>query len=202
MDYKQVMRKIGSKTPTVRQNYVTYRLLLQMEDQEEISVEKIERKFSVLYLSLRTEGVCKYLQIDIKADPKLALKPVPKSHVRALKHFALWLFGDQTTPPIVPESRNVDQFGTILESKSAVEYLERTKRPSFDIAFRIAGGDEPELLRLIESAADNTEAALSRVHLHTKSRRLQSAVERLFRDVWQVVDIFPEVKARVLAEVH
>ena len=32
MTYQEVMRKIGSKTPTVRQNYISYRLLLQMED--------------------------------------------------------------------------------------------------------------------------------------------------------------------------
>ncbi len=56
LTYDQVMRKIGSKTPTVRQNYFTYRLLLQMEGDEDISVEHVEEKFSVLYLSLRTTG--------------------------------------------------------------------------------------------------------------------------------------------------
>src|ERR1035438_4610185 len=37
MTYDQVMRQIGSKTPAVRQNYITYRLLLQMEGDEAIS---------------------------------------------------------------------------------------------------------------------------------------------------------------------
>ena len=200
LTYEHVMRKIGSKTPTVRQNYITYRLLLQMENQEDISVEQVEEKFSVLYLSLRTAGARKYLQIDIEADPKHALRPVPKPRLDALKYFALWLFGDEKTPPIVRESRQVDQFGTILESKKAVEYLERAEKPSFEIAFRIAGGDEPELVNLIEGAADNIEAALSRAHLHGKSRRLQGAVERLFLDVNRLIDIFPEIKNRVLAE--
>lgn len=200
MDYKQVMRRIGSKTPTVRRNYITYRLLLQMEDQEDIAVEQVEEKFSVLYLSLRTVGVRKYLQIDIEADPKRALHPTPKSRLDALAHFALWLFGDNKNPPIVRESRQVDEFGRILQSNQAVAYLERTEKPSFEIAYRIAGGDVPELVNLIESAADNIEASLSRAHLHTKSRKLQAAVERSFRDAYQLVEIFPEIKNRVLKE--
>src|SRR6266576_878216 len=53
MTYRDVMRRIGSKTPTVRQNYVTYRVLLHMEDDDRIAVEKVEEKFSVLYLAMR-----------------------------------------------------------------------------------------------------------------------------------------------------
>ena len=33
LDYEQVRRRIGSKAPTVRQHYVAYRLLLQMEEE-------------------------------------------------------------------------------------------------------------------------------------------------------------------------
>src|SRR5262249_55936689 len=54
LDYEQVRRRIGSKTPAVRQNYISYRLLLQMEDRaDEVNIEKVEERFSVLYLSLR-----------------------------------------------------------------------------------------------------------------------------------------------------
>ncbi len=35
MSYRDVMRKIGSQTPTVRQHYISYQLLLQMEDSVE-----------------------------------------------------------------------------------------------------------------------------------------------------------------------
>ena len=70
MSYDEVRRKIGSNAPVVRRHYISYRLLLQMEDEEDIFLEKVEGKFSVLYLSLRTAGAQKYLHIDIKADEK------------------------------------------------------------------------------------------------------------------------------------
>lgn len=190
LSYAQVMRKIGSKTPTVRQNYISYRLLLQMENQEKISVEHVEDKFSVLFLSLRTDGVQRYLDIDIQADPDEARKPVPEDKLKELANFALWLFGDDKRQPIVRDSRQVDQFGRVLLSKKAIEYLERNPRPSFDVAFSLAGGDEPEIVRLIEEAADNVEAALSRAHRYAKSKKLRKAALRLGEDALQLASLF------------
>ena len=95
MNYDEIRRKIGSKTDTVRQNYISYRLLLQMEGEDEIDLRRVEDKFSVLYLSLRSAGVQKYLQIDIQAEPGKARRPVPTSRLEALAKFALWMFGDE-----------------------------------------------------------------------------------------------------------
>jgi len=189
--YEHVMRKIGSKTSTVRQNYIAYRLLLQMEAIEEISADVVERRFSVLYLSLRTEGVQKYLHINLQSSQTQARRPVPAKHVRALTNFALWLFGDKKREPIITDSRQVDQFGHVLLSKEAVAYLERTERPDFGIAVRIAGGDEPEILRLINRASDNIELALMRAHLFGKSKKVQEAVFRLYGDSSQLFKLFP-----------
>lgn len=203
MDYNEVKRKIGSKLPTVRSNYISYKLLLQMENREDISIEQVEEKFSVLFLSLRTEGVRNYLHIDIQADPDDARTPVPRSHLRALANFSRWLFGTDKLPPIVKDSRQVDRFGQILDSKKAVEYLERTSNPSFEIAYGLAGGDEPEVVRLIERAADNVEAALSRAHLYAKkSTDLKSAAERLGQDVFQLLVLYPDVRQLLIDQVE
>lgn len=195
------MKKIGSKTPTVRQNYISYRLLLEIENRvENIPSENFKGRFSVMYLSLLTQGVQKYLQIDIQADPEKARSPVPDNHLKALANFALWLFGDDKRPPLFTDSGQVANFGRILESKKAVEYLERAERPRFDVALRTAGGDEMEILRLIETAADNIELALTRVHFHIDSKKVQLAVERLGADANQLLRIFPEIKKRLSRE--
>jgi len=197
-----VRRKIGSKAPTVRRNYIAYRMLLQMEDQEAVDVGKVEEKFSVLFLSLRTSGVQKYLHIDIEADPAKAQRPVPRSHLRNLTKFALWLFGDAKTPPLFSDSRNVDRFSAILESKDAVKYLETSDKPSFDIAYRAAGGDEPELIKSIQRASDNVRIALSSVHQYRKSLKVQSSIERFGRDALQLLTVFSAIYKKVLAEVE
>ncbi len=199
MSYEQVMRKIGSKTPTVRQHYISYRLLLQIGNVPE---ENLQERFSVMYLSLRTQGVQKYLQIDIYSDPETAKKPVSKKRLANLANFALWLFGDseKERPPLFTDSRQVDNFGRILESNEAVEYLERTEQPSFEIALRISGGDEPEIIKLVEGAADNIEMALTRAHFFKKSKKLKKAVERLAKDATQLMNIFPSVAKELVKD--
>lgn len=200
MTYEQVMRAIGSKTPTVRQNYISYRLLLQMEDQEDIHVQAVEDKFSVLYLSLRTEGVQSYLHIDIKADPEVARRPVPADRLQALARFALWLFGDGKREPLITDSRQVDDFGTILNSPEAVRYLEETSKPSFETAFRHARGDEPELVRLVSEAAYNVEEALRTAHLYTDSERLREATRRFKKDAEQLISVFQDTLEQMPTE--
>lgn len=201
LTYRDVMRRIGSKTPVVRQNYIAYRILRQMEDESSsIDLEKVEARFSVLYLSLRTSGVQEYLGINLLAEPEEALRPVPSDRLGNLANYAKWLFGDQDSEPIVRDSRDVDKFGRILEDVNAVDYLERSERPSFSTAYRISGGDVEETVRHVERAADEAEQALGTAHRFKTDRALAEAVERLGQDSLQLLSLFPEVKRRVLEE--
>ena len=141
----------------------------------------------------------KPIQIDIDADPRTARRPVPPTSTSETK-FALWLFGDEKHESIVSDSRQVDEFGRVLLSKKAVEYLERTPRPSFDVARRMAGVDEDEISKHIERAADEIEEALKAAHHHKDSARLQAAVRGIGLDALQLLDVFPSIKDDLLSE--
>jgi hypothetical protein len=198
LTYEQVMRKIGSKTPTVRRHYISYRLLLQIESsvedfEPEFEPERAATRFAILYMSVDTEGVRKYLNIDILAEPEAARTPVPEEYLKNLANFARWLFGTKDAFPLVTDTRQVSAFGRILESSEAIAYLERTSRPNFDVAFRIAGGDEPEIISYVEDAADSLELALTRAHLYKDSIQLKKAVRRLGAHSRQLLSIFPEI---------
>ena len=198
--YDEVRRKIGSKAPTVRQNHIAYKLLRQMEDEQDISIDEVEKKFSVLYLSLRTHGVQQYLHIDIQATPENATAPVPKEHIDNLVNFSLWLFGNDKRPPLFTDSRYVDQFGKILESQEAVEYLERTDDPRWEIAYRKAEIGEQDLIDLIEKASDNIQQALTEAHLFKKSEKVHKAIRRLGKDAVALLTVFPEIKNEIMSE--
>ena len=201
LSYKQAMSRIGSKTPTVRLHYIAYRLLIQMENEvPSISIEQAEERFSVMYLSLRSSGTQRFLSINILAAPKAALRPVPRSKLRALEQFALWLFGDENREPLVKDSRQIDTFGKILGSKPAVAYLERTRQPHFEVAARIAGGEESEVLDHVDRAADEVEEALRTAHRHKKSHKLMTATERLGLGVMRLLDLFPDLRSQIITE--
>ena len=192
LSYKDVMRRIGSKTPTVRQNYVAFKLFHQFEELEDVAVEKVRNKFSVLFLSLRSSGTQEYLGIDVDADPKKALKPLQAKYKPNAVRFARWLFGDDKHEPLFTDSRHTDRFGLILASKEATAYLERTEHPRFEVALRLSGGDRLEVIRHIERAADEVEEVLSVVQHHSKYVDVIEATKRLFKDIEALADHFPK----------
>ena len=192
LSYEDVMRRIGSKTPTVRRNYISFKLFQQLEELEDVAVEKVRTKFSVLFLSLRSTGTQEYLGIDIDAEPKKASKPLKNTFEPNAVRFARWLFGDKEHEPLFTDSRNTDRFGLILASKEATAYLERTEDPRFEVALRLSGGDRLEVIRNIERAADEIEEVLSVVQHHSKNVDVIEATKRLFKDVEALAVHFPK----------
>ena len=196
MSYKEVMRKIGSQTPTVRHHYITYRLFLQMEDWlDDFSVEDAERRFSVMYNALRTQGVQNYLNVDILASEGSAQMPVSKEHRGALGNFARWLFGKKSEDvhPLFTDSRDVSDFGRMLEDHQTIQYLERSKNPSFDDARKLMGGEESDFVQHLSEASANVRIVLTGVHHYKNSEDIQEAVETLGIDVQQLLSIFPNI---------
>ena len=199
--YKQVAQNIGSNIPTVRKNYIAHKTLLQIEENvEPFEAELAQNRFAILYMTLSTIGAQQYLQIDLESPPGLDFKPIPEDHMENLAHFSKWIFGTSDTPNIVTDTRQVSDFGRILGSQEAVEYLTETKKPKFEVAFRISGGDEEETINYIQQATHNVELALMRAHAFKESHDLQRAVERLGEDVRQILDTFPEIKIKIFGK--
>lgn len=198
LSYQQVMRKIGSKTDTVRRNYISYRILMQMEQlDEKISLEHVEDKFSVLFLSLRESGVRKFLDIKITAGPTVNLQPVPPKKLENLVDFATWLFGSKDKLPLFIDSRNITKFGKVLESSDAIDYLRSTARPDFDLAIQKARADEPELIARLGDATDEIEIVLGRVHLCLNSEPLRKVMDRFARGAFELIKKFPDIAQKL-----
>ena len=201
MTYEEVMRKIGSRTSTVREHYISYQLLLQIDsDVPGFSSEYAEGRFSVMYLTLKKRGVQRYLQIDIKADPETSKRPVPVEHLKNLENFALWLFGNEDQKPLFRDSRQASDFNTILEDPKALQYLEDDPRPDFDKAFQLTRGGEQEVVRLINGARRNIALSLSYVHHHKNSVELQDAIEELTVDFEELRDRFSNLSKESLKD--
>jgi transcriptional regulator with XRE-family HTH domain len=192
LSYEEVARQIGIRASTVRQNYVAFRLLRQLEELEDVAAEKAHNKFSVLFLSLRSSGTQEYLGIDVNADPENASKPLKPEYQPNAVRFARWLFGDDTHEPLFTDSRHTDRFGLILANKEARAYLERTEEPRFEVALRLSGGDRVEVIRRVERAADEIEEVLSVVHHYSDDPDLIEATKRLFKDIETLAGHFPQ----------
>lgn len=188
LSYRDVMRRIGSKTPTVQRNYIAYCILRQMDEVEGIVVEEVEDRFSVLFLSIRTPGVREFLHLDAKFDvePDEVYPPVSEDFVPNLVEFSRWLFGDEERSPVVQDSRQIDKFAKVLLSTDGLSYLRGVKKPNLEHAFVISGGDQEEVYELISTAAVNLQEALTTVHNYKDDERLKSLAKKMYSNALQV----------------
>lgn len=186
--YRQVMRKIGSKTDTVERNYIAYSILSQMEETEDLEIEEVENRFSVLFLSLRSKNVQAFLGIENKfgIEPKDVKPPIDNQHIDHLRDFSKWLFGDAETPPVVKDSREVDRFARVLASAEGLDYLRSVRRPSLEKAYVIAGGDQEEVFDLLSVATYNLQEALSSIHHYKSDERLIAIAKRMLANADQI----------------
>ena len=186
--YREVMRKIGSKTPVVERNYIAYCIFRQMEDVEDVEVKEVRDRFSVLFLSLRSKHIQHFLGVDRKfgIEPSQVKPAVNEEHLSHLKEYSRWLFGDKETPPVVKDSRDVDKFAIVLAAEEGLQYLRTVPRPSLEKAYVIAGGDQGEVYELIATAAYSLQEALSTLHLYKTEEKLITVAKRLIDNTEQV----------------
>ena len=188
ISYRDVMRRIGSKTPVVERHYITYCIFTQMKELEDLDASKVEDRFSVLFLSLRSKHVQKFLGVENKfgIEPAEVSPPVDDEHLDHLREYSIWLFGDAGTLPIVQDSRQVDKFARVLASEDGLAYLRAVPRPNLEKAFVIAGGDQEEVFDLIRTATFSLQDALSSIHLYKTDEKLITMVKRLIANTDQI----------------
>jgi hypothetical protein len=191
MSFDEVRRAIGSKTPTVRLNYIAFRILLQFDELDTpIPIEMVEDRFSVMYLCLREASVRTFLGISEKADQARLRQPVPDRKVEELGQFGLWLFGTRTRPPLFTDSRRVSDFARALSNRDAVKYLRTGRNVTLDQALRHSGLEKDDVVERVKIATDEVEQALSRVHLYLDDDEVKAAVDRFAASAGELLKKF------------
>lgn len=188
LSYRQVMRRIGSKTPTVERNFIAFSILKQMDEMEGIDVDEVEDRFSVLFLALRTRGVREFLGVEGKfgIEPQDVYPPIHSNYEGRLVEFSRWLFGNKETSPVVNDSRQIEKFAQVLTSSDGVSYLRTVKRPSLERAFIIAGGAQEEVYDLVSTAAYSLQEALSTIHFYKEDEKVRSISKRMLASALQI----------------
>jgi len=180
MTYREVARQIGSRTDTVRQNYTAFKMLLQMEEMEGFDWSEVEERFSLLFLSIRSEGTRDFLGVELKGDSPRSDKPIPKEKSENTESFVTWLFGTKDKRPIVGDSRNVDRFGEILGEPRAVDYLRNSARPDFETAYSLTASADL-VIDPLNQAARQIRLAISELGARGEEPEVQEAA-------WPVIE--------------
>lgn len=178
--YREVAKQIGSRSDTVRQNYTAFKMLLQMEEMENFDWSEVEERFSLLFLSIRSEGTRDFLGVKLTGERPADAQPIPDMKQDNTKEFVGWLFGSGDEKPVVRDSRNVDRFGEILSEPRAVDYLRSTEHPDFETAYSLTSSADL-VVEPLGNAARNIRLALSEIDNRAEEEEVRAAA-------WPVIE--------------
>jgi hypothetical protein len=192
--FREVAREIGSRAPTIRSNYAAYRLLVQARDAFDLDTGPAEQNFSVLYLSLSARGVREFIGLDLDRSERALQNPVAKSKADEVSELLLWMFGSKRQSAVLKDSRQLSDFGTILQSKEGLRALRAGA--DLDNALQISGGEESRLRDNLSRSSFFLDEALRDAHRHTKSKEVELFLIRIFETLNQILRNFPDVRQK------
>jgi hypothetical protein len=166
----------------------------QMKEEDVLPDKGVQNRFSVMYLSLRTRGVQLRLGLNLKESPNQNKIPVKKKNLPNLSHFARWIYGDDSRPPLFTDSRQVDTFGSLLENDEAFKYLCDDKDARVSNATTLAGGDLPETVKAVKKASVYIRMAISQAHHYKNKPDLKKAMKDFGDDAIQLMSVFRDLQ--------
>jgi hypothetical protein len=151
-----------------------------MEALEDFDWSEVEDRFSLLFLSIRSEGTRDFLGVELSGQRPARAEPIPEENKENAREFVGWLFGTKDARPVVRDSRNVDRFGEILAEQRAVDYLRSTAKPDFETAYSLTASADLVIAPL-SNAARNIRLALSEIEGRTEEAEVRTAA-------WDVIE--------------
>lgn len=194
-DFSELARDIGSLRPTVRDNYVAYRLYIQARDQFDIDTRNLEKSFGVFYRALSSAPILDFIGLKKEESPVKLRSPISKRKANALKELIEYIHGTAEVEPVLTDSRQLTMLGEVLASPEALDSLRVHK--NLKRAYALTGGEERSLMENLQRADFLLGETLKDVYKHKQSTKVAHWVERCAGRMFEILKYFPEVETRL-----
>jgi hypothetical protein len=188
MNFNQIARTIGSRSPTVREHYIAYTLNRQSSNQFNIDTQYVS--FGVLRRSLSDPNIRSFIGLDLDTPESELARPIPRSRAKNVAEFYSWVFGNDDEDAVIKDSRELKKLGEVLASAKGLETLRATR--NLDYAFQTSGGEERSLIENLNSASYHLDQALPLAIRHRGRKSVIAAVRRCSETLGEILRHFPE----------
>jgi len=193
--YESIADRLGSYPAHVERHYVAYQLVKQAIEEGIPGAENMSKLFGVLLRALQSANISKFLGVTFPKNPRRSRRPVTAAKLEALTEFVRWTFGTPDHARVMPDSRQLTKWGTILHSPVAVRYLRSARKPDFDRAWFKSGGQSETLVESLHAAADRLEESLPLLTpQHSADPDITEGVRRCSLFTLKILRYFPEVR--------
>lgn len=198
--YTELAKRLGSYPKHIERHYIASRIIEQAHNDGVDGADLI--RVGVLLRALQASGISEFLGVEYPGNPSSSVRPIPDAKSEDFRLFVWATFGSGEREPVLPESRNLTEWGLILQEPAAAAYLKTSKKPRFDRAWLKSGGQEESLVEILNAAEDALEDSLPLVPDFREHPEVIGAVDRCSRRVHQILRDFPTLSVEACRGSH
>lgn len=154
--FEESGRLVGERHTEVAAQYRNHQIVEQARERD-IDVAPTVDSFGVFTRAMTSAPLRTYVGAPAPSAVSAGAQPIPDDKTDELKELLSWLFGDATHPPVIGESRDITELGTVVDSEEGLRLLKTTR--DLEAAFVAAGGLRDRLVRRLTNAHNSLVAA-------------------------------------------
>jgi hypothetical protein len=174
--FAQVAVIVGERESEVRAHYRNYRVAFDAENLLRVPTSRVKAQFGFFTRAMNSVGLREHIGAPAPSEIKPRKRVLRKSKKKEVAEVFSWLFGDETTEPVIKESRQISSLGEVVASTQALKVLRNTR--NLEEAMMASGGVRARLLNRLRSAAQ----ALGQAELDIHNFRTDAEVARALDD--------------------
>jgi hypothetical protein len=86
----------------------------------------LENSFSSLTVAMSSPGIRTFISAPLGSAVTPGMKPIPEENYSELKELLAFLFGDESKPPVISDTREINRLGKIISNPVGIETLRRS----------------------------------------------------------------------------
>ncbi len=164
-DFTTIAEMIGKKRSDVANLYRNFRIAKQAET-EGIGSAELEGAFSLLTVAMSSPHLRSHIGAPVGASITASSDPIPKEKVEELRELISWVFGDESRPAIIEESRDLSALGRVVANENGLKALRAGAKTiaAAEAAIETLGLDPTEKIRRhLTAALSATRSASSTI---------------------------------------
>lgn len=182
MTFDQVGSIVGERSTDIAAHYRNHAIVDQARDQFNADTTPVTRRFGVFTRAMNSYALRTYIGAPAPSEVTPGRRPLPNDRGDNVKELVSWLFGDGDNPPVISESRDLTDLGTVVASQDGLKVLKATR--DLEAAFVAAGGLRERLLRRLNNALNNLIAAREDMPAYANDNEVQELLAQC-RDALQ-----------------
>ena len=182
--FEEVAKDVGKPKSDIAGMYRNQAITKQAAEVG-MNTNGLENYFSSLTVAMSSPGIRAFISAPLGSAVTPGIRPIPEANYGELKELLSFLFGDDSKPPIISDTREINRLGKIIQNPVGLETLRRSwSIAEAEAAIKDQGMDPySRLINRLKTANESVKATFDDIPDYLGDENVKSYVQSLDENI-------------------